>query len=111
VGIIQAFQHEVPEPNAAQVAMQHIAATRAAAWFFAKTPVLRRKGLLRLSRGPVTLPRIVAELLVVTITATGARTGWHHATPLLSVPVGDDIAVVGTSFGHSSLPAGLLHSP
>jgi hypothetical protein len=32
VGIIQVFDYKVRKPNAAQVAMQHIAATRAGAW-------------------------------------------------------------------------------
>jgi deazaflavin-dependent oxidoreductase (nitroreductase family) len=38
------------------------------------------------------------------VTSTGARTGQHRTTPLLGVPAGDDIAVIGTNFGQSRTP-------
>jgi deazaflavin-dependent oxidoreductase (nitroreductase family) len=104
VGIIQAFGYEVRKPNAGQVAMQHIAATRAGAWFFAKTLHHVDRALLRVSRGQVTLPGVVAGLPVLTVTTTGARTGQRRSAPLLGVPAGEDIAVLGTSFGQSRTP-------
>jgi deazaflavin-dependent oxidoreductase (nitroreductase family) len=105
VGIIQAFDYKVRKPNASQVAMQHVAATRAGAWFFAKTLHHIDRGLLRLSRGQVTLPGVVAGIPVLTVTTTGARTGKPRTVPLLGVPAGDDIAVIGTSFGQPRTPA------
>ena len=60
--------------------------------------------LLRLSRGQVTLSGVVAGLPVLTVTTTGARTGQRRSAPLLGVPVGEDIAVIGTSFGQSRTP-------
>ena len=105
MGIIQAFGYKVRKPNAAQVAMQHIAATRAGAWFFARTLHHIDTGLLRLSRGQVTLPGVVAGIPVLTVTTTGARTGQRRTAPLLGVPAGDDIAVIGTSFGQARTPA------
>jgi hypothetical protein len=50
VGIIQAFEYQVRKPSAAQVAMQHIAATRPGAWFFARTLHHIDRVLLRLSQ-------------------------------------------------------------
>jgi deazaflavin-dependent oxidoreductase (nitroreductase family) len=38
------------------------------------------------------------------VTTTGARTGQRRTTPLLGVPAGDDIAVIGTNFGQSRTP-------
>jgi deazaflavin-dependent oxidoreductase (nitroreductase family) len=105
VGIIQAFGYKVRKPNAAQVAMQHIGSTRAGAWFFARTLHHVDRGLLRLSRGQVTLPGVVAGIPVLTVTTTGARTGQRRTAPLLGVPAGDDIAVIGTSFGQPRTPA------
>jgi deazaflavin-dependent oxidoreductase (nitroreductase family) len=104
MGIIQEFGYEVRKPNAVQVAMQHIAATPAGAWFFAKTLHHIDRALLRLSRGQVTLPGVVAGLPVLTVTTTGARTGRRRSAPLLGVPAGEDIAVLGTSFGQSRTP-------
>jgi deazaflavin-dependent oxidoreductase (nitroreductase family) len=103
-GITQAFDFQVRRPNAVQVAMQHIAATRAGAWFFARTLHHIDGALLRLSRGRVTLPGVVAGLPVLTVTTTGARTGQRRSAHLLGVPAGDDIAVIGTRFGQPRTP-------
>lgn len=104
MGLIQALGYEVQKANTAQVAMQHIAGTRAGAWVFARTLHHIDRVLLRLSRGQVTLPAVVAALPVLTVTTTGARTGQRRTTPLLGVPAGDDIAVIGTNFGQSRTP-------
>jgi len=104
MGIIQAFDYQVGKPNAVQVAMQHIAATRAGAWFFARTVHHIDLVLLRLSRGRTTLPGLVAGLPVLTVSTTGARTGQRRTSPLLGVPAGDDIAVLGTRFGEPRTP-------
>jgi deazaflavin-dependent oxidoreductase (nitroreductase family) len=105
MGIIQALDYQVRKPNAAQVGMQHIAATRAGAWFFARTLDHIDRVLLRLSQGQVTVPGVVAGVPVLTVTTTGARTGQRRCAPLLGVPAGEDIAVIGTSFGQSRTPA------
>lgn len=104
MGIIQAFEYEVPKANAAQVAMQHIAASRPGAWLFARSLHHIDRALIRLSRGQVTLPGVVAGLPVLTVTTTGARTGQRRTTPLLGIPVGEDMAVIGTSFGQPHTP-------
>jgi deazaflavin-dependent oxidoreductase (nitroreductase family) len=104
VGIIQEFEYQVRKPNAAQVAMQHIAGTRPGAWFFARTLPHIDRVLLRLSQGQVTLPAVVAGIPVLTVTTTGARTRQRRTAPLLGVPAGEDIAVIGTSFGQPRTP-------
>jgi deazaflavin-dependent oxidoreductase (nitroreductase family) len=104
MGIIQTFQYQVPKANTAQVAMQHMAASRPGAWFFSRTLHHLDGALLRLSGGQVTLPGVVAGLPVLTVTTTGARTGQRRTTPLVGVPVGEDMAVIGTSFGQPHTP-------
>ena len=84
--------------------MQHVAATRPGAWFFSRTLHHVDRALLRLSGGQVTLPGVVTGLPVLTVTTTGARTGQRRTTPLVGVPVGDDMAVIGTSFGQPHTP-------
>jgi deazaflavin-dependent oxidoreductase (nitroreductase family) len=104
VGIIQAFGFKVRKPNAVQAAMQHVAATKAGAWFFARTLHHVDTALLRLSRGEITLPGVMAGLPVLTVTTIGARTGQRRSAPLVGVPAGEDIAVIGTSFGQPRTP-------
>ncbi|MGO9293158.1 MAG: nitroreductase/quinone reductase family protein [Streptosporangiaceae bacterium] len=104
MGIIQELHYKVPEPNAAQRAMWHVSSSRSGAWLFARSLPPIDRALLRLSQGRLTVPEIVAGIPVLTITTTGARSGQRRATPLLGVPYGDDIAVIGTRFGQPGTP-------
>ena len=92
------------EANAVQRGMQRFASTRPGAWFFSKTLHHIDKPLLRLTRGRVTLPGITSALPVITLTTTGAKTGKKRTMPLVGVPAGDDLAVVGTNFGQKRTP-------
>ncbi len=58
----------------------------------------------RMSRGQVTLAGMAAGIPVLTITTTGARSGRRRTTPLLGVPFGGDIAIIGTNFGQPGTP-------
>jgi len=104
MGLIQALGYEVPEPNAAQRAMWHVSSSRPGAWLFARSGPHMDRFLLRLSKGQVTLAKVVAGIPVITIVTTGARTGRTRATPLLGVPVAGDLAVIGTRFGQKGTP-------
>jgi deazaflavin-dependent oxidoreductase (nitroreductase family) len=105
VGIISELQYSLPRPNAAQRAMWHISSSRPGAWLFARSLPPVDRSLLRLSKGKLTLAGLTAGIPVLTITTTGARSGLRRTSPLLGVPVGDDIAVIGTHFGQASTPA------
>jgi deazaflavin-dependent oxidoreductase (nitroreductase family) len=105
MGLVQALGYQIPQPNAAQRAMWHVSASPPGAWLFSK--ILHRvdKPLLRRTHGRLAVPEILAGIPVITIITTGARTGQRRETPLLGVPVGDDLAVVGTHFGQPGTPA------
>jgi hypothetical protein len=60
MGLIEALEYEVPEPNAAQRAMWHVSSSRPGAWLFAKSGPHLDRFLLRLSNGQVTLATLVA---------------------------------------------------
>jgi deazaflavin-dependent oxidoreductase (nitroreductase family) len=47
---------------------------------------------------------VLAGLPVITVATTGARTGERREVPLVGVPSGDDLAVIGTRFGHARTP-------
>ena len=104
MGIVQALGYEVPEPNVIQRAMWHVAASPQGAWLFARTLHHVDKVLLDASHGRFTVPGILAGIPVVTLVTIGVRTGRRRGVPLLGVPFGDDLAVIGTRFGQSGTP-------
>ena len=70
--------------------------------------ILRRVGplldrpLLQLTRGRFAMTFGLPTLL---LTTTGRRSGAAHAVPLVYHRLGDDLAVIGTSFGSTKHPA------
>jgi len=60
---------------------------------------------MRLTGGRISVPGIVAGIPVITVTTTGARSGQRRESPLVGVPMGDDIAVIGTHFGQKTTPS------
>ena len=62
------------------------------------------RALLQFTRGRVALPQVAAGIPVVTVITTGAKSGLRRATPLLGIPHGDDLAVIGTQFGQPGTP-------
>lgn len=104
MGLIQALAYQIPEPNAAQRAVWHVSSSRLGAWLFARSAHHMDRFLLRRSKGQVALAGLVAGIPVITVATTGARTGMTRSTPLLGVPCGDDIAVIGTRFGQRGTP-------
>lgn len=109
MGLQEALGYVVPRPNAAQRAVQRGASTRAGAWFFAKTAHHLDKAVLRATRGRSTMAAVVAGIPVLTVTTTGRRSGAPRTMPLLGVPVGGDLALVGTNFGQAPTPAWYLN--
>jgi deazaflavin-dependent oxidoreductase (nitroreductase family) len=61
--------------------------------------------VLRLTGGRSTLTSITSGLPVLWLTTRGARTGAERTVPLLGIPQGDELAILGTHFGHQTTPA------
>ncbi|HEY2565115.1 MAG TPA: nitroreductase family deazaflavin-dependent oxidoreductase [Acidimicrobiales bacterium] len=104
MGMVQALDYQLPTPNAAQRAMWHVSSSPPGAWLFAKALHHIDKVLLRVTDGRFSAPEILAGIPVVIVCTTGARTGQRRETPLLGVPVGEDLAVIGTHFGQPGTP-------
>jgi deazaflavin-dependent oxidoreductase (nitroreductase family) len=105
MGVQTALGYEFRSPNAFQRANQRIASTRAGAWIFSKS-VQSLDGLVhRLTRDRTSASEVLAGLPVVRITTTGRRSGQPRLAPLIAVPIGDDLALLGTNFGGTSTPA------
>jgi len=85
------------------------AATKPGAWFFSKT-IQRFDGVVqRLTKGRTTFTEALAGLPVVYLTTVGRRSGTARIAPLIAVPIGDDLAVIGTNFGGERTP-GWVHN-
>lgn len=61
--------------------------------------------MLRLTGGRTTLTTLLSGLPPIWLTATGARSGTPRTVPLIAFPTGDDLALLGTSFGRGRTPA------
>jgi deazaflavin-dependent oxidoreductase (nitroreductase family) len=59
----------------------------------------------RVTKGRSSASQLLAGLPVVKVTTTGRRSGQPRTAPLIAVPFGDDLALLGTNFGGASTPA------
>jgi deazaflavin-dependent oxidoreductase (nitroreductase family) len=105
MGLVQALDYAVPAPNAVQRAMRPLSSSRPGAWLLARSLPQIDKLALRISRGQVTLTGLTGGIPVLTLTTTGARSGRRRTTPLMGVPFGGDIAIIGAHFGQPGTPA------
>jgi deazaflavin-dependent oxidoreductase (nitroreductase family) len=104
MGLVQELGYELSTPNAFQRAMWRVTSSRPGAWVFARIQHHIDRFLLKVSSGRLTAARVVAGIPVITVVSTGARSGEKRSTPLLGVPVGDDLAIIGTRFGQHGTP-------
>lgn len=105
MGLCSELAYEVPQPNVLQRAMWKVSGSAPGAWFFSKTLNLMDRVVMRLTRRRTSVPTLLAGLPVVEVTMTGAKSGLRRELPLLGIPVGDDIALIGTNFGQAAAPA------
>ncbi len=96
-------------PNGAQQVSQAFGSTRFGAWFFSKTISPLDRALFRVSKGRFTVPQVLAALPVIMVTTTGRRSGRPRVAPLVGVPVGGDLAIIGTNFGQRNTPAWVVN--
>ncbi len=85
--------------------VHNIASTRPGAWFFSHTAHRADHVVIRLSEGRNSLTTILADLPVVTLTATGARSGLPRSVPLVGIEDGETVVLIASNFGRSYHPA------
>jgi len=109
MGLASDLAYEVPRANWFQRAMKVFGGTRGGAWVFSR--VLRHLDDLvqRLTRGRTTVPELLAGLPVLDLTTTGRKSGKPRTSHLISVPIDDTLALLGTNFGQPATPAWVLN--
>lgn len=85
--------------------MQALGSSRPGAWSFARLLPPVDRLLDRITHGRRSAPAFLAGLPVVMVTTTGRRSGRPRTAPLISVPLVDDLALLGTNFGGPDTPA------
>jgi deazaflavin-dependent oxidoreductase (nitroreductase family) len=94
----------VKTPNGAQRVVQGLASTKPVAWVFQKTLYPMDRILYRRSGGRITVPGLMAGLPVIMLTTTGARSGQPRTMPLIGIPMGDALVILGTNYGQKPTP-------
>jgi deazaflavin-dependent oxidoreductase (nitroreductase family) len=74
-------------------------------WFYARTLHHIDRIVFRASRGRATFVSWVAGLPIVMLTTTGAKSGRRHTLPLVALPEGDRLVVIGSNYGQERNPA------
>jgi deazaflavin-dependent oxidoreductase (nitroreductase family) len=64
---------------------------------------------LRITGGRSTVTSVSSGLPVLWLTTRGAKTGAERTVPLIGFPLNDDLAVLGSHFGHETTP-GWVHN-
>lgn len=109
MGLAEQLDYQHAPPNPFQRGVQRFASTRAGAWTFSKSLRHLDRAVSRLTGGRTSAPRLLAGLPVLRLTTTGRKSGQPRDTFLISVPVGDTLALLGTNFGQPSTPAWVLN--
>lgn len=104
MGLQHELGYDVRPGNAFQRAMQRVASWAPISRLFQKVLHVVDRPLYRWSKGRLTVPGLVAGLPVIMVTTTGAKSGLPRSMPLLGVPIGDDIAIIGSNFGTERTP-------
>ena len=104
MGIAADLGYEHRRPGVLRRGIQAFGASTPGAWFFSKTLEPMDRACRRLTKGRTSLPQVLAGLPVLFVTTTGRRSGQRRTSPLIAVPSGDTLALLGTNFGQSSTP-------
>ena len=104
MGLAADLGYEHSPPNLVQRGMQAFGSTKVGAKLFSKSITRVDRVVFKLSKGRTTVPEVLAGLPVVMVTTTGRKSGRLRTSPLVAVPVGADLALVGTNFGQKDTP-------
>lgn len=104
MGLLRDLDYQVKPPNAPQRTIQRFVSSRIGARLLSMTLYPVDKALFRVTGGRLTLPSLMAGVPVIMLTTTGARSGKTRTMPLLGIPVGEDLAIIGSNYGQEATP-------
>jgi deazaflavin-dependent oxidoreductase (nitroreductase family) len=65
--------------------------------------------LFEVTNGRTTMSSLTSGLPVIMVTTIGAKSGLPREVPLIGIPTGDDLSVIGSGFGQGPTP-GWVHN-
>jgi deazaflavin-dependent oxidoreductase (nitroreductase family) len=104
MGLSSDLSYRFTPANPFQRMMQALVSSRPGAWLFSRLLPTLDTVVGKLSGGRTSVPALLAGLPVLDVTTTGRKSGLRRTTHLLSVPVGEDLALLGTNFGQPATP-------
>jgi len=105
MGVATDLGYAHKHPNAVQRLGQAFGSSKPGAWTFSKILAPTDRLIHRVSKGRTSAPALLAGLPVMMVTTTGRKSGQARTSPLIAVPVGDSLALLGTNFGQANTPA------
>jgi deazaflavin-dependent oxidoreductase (nitroreductase family) len=93
------------EANSLQRGLRRFAASGPGSWLFSRVLDPLDRLTFRATRGKHLASSLLSALPVAMVTTTGARSGRARTVPLLAMPTGDGLAVVGSNYGKPKHPA------
>ena len=109
MGLASDLSYEFPRANWFQRAVKAFAGTPPGAWLFSKVLRYLDDLVQKLTRGRTSAPEVLAGLPVLDVTTTGRKSGQPRTSHLISIPIGDTLALLGTNFGQPATPAWALN--
>ena len=109
MGVAEELGYQHRRPNRAQATAQSVASSKPGAWAFSKTVRHLDDVVTRVTKGKHTMPGLLAGLPVLDLTTTGRKSGQRRTSHLVSIPIGADLALLGTNFGQPKTPAWVLN--
>lgn len=91
-------------PNLFQAALHRIGSTKQGAWVFSRTLPHLDKPVLHLSNGRYSTTGLFSGLPIVTLTATGAKSGLPRSVPLIAVPHEGKVILIASNWGGKKHP-------
>jgi deazaflavin-dependent oxidoreductase (nitroreductase family) len=97
------FEHR--PPNALQRLVQNLAASKKGSALFSRVLRPVDDAVFKLTDGRATLASLAAGVPIVMLTTIGARSDLPRTTPLIGIPFGENLAVIGSNWGGTFNPA------
>lgn len=104
MGLQTDIAYTPPQPNAVQRLLLRLASFSFLSGFLGRVLPWLDNTAHRLSKGRTTVAASLGALPVLLLTTTGARSGQSRTSPLIGVPLEDDLALIGTRFGSGKAP-------
>lgn len=91
-------------PNGFQRSMQKVASSKPGSAFFSRVLPKLDWAVLKASNGKATMVSFFAGVPVLWLTTTGAKSGEKRTAPLLGIPYGEDVVLIGSNWGGEKTP-------